>query len=95
LLASARLKAVTNRQKYQDETRCWRDPKVKKREFDVGNLVLLRSPQTESSGKLELKWDGPYVVIEKTRPVVYRLVDPQGSKLEHSWNTDNLCRIYV
>jgi hypothetical protein len=45
----------------------WRDPKVKKREFDVGILVLLRSPQTESFGKLESKWDGPYVINEKTR----------------------------
>jgi hypothetical protein len=44
LLESDRLKAVTNLQRYQDETRNWRDPKVKKRDFDVGNLVLLQSP---------------------------------------------------
>jgi hypothetical protein len=49
LLESDRLKAVTNLQKYQDETRSWRDLKVKKREFDVDNLVLLQSPQMESS----------------------------------------------
>jgi hypothetical protein len=67
LLESDRLKAVANLQKYQDEIRVWRDLKVKKREFDVGNLVLLRSPRTESSRKLESKWDGPYVIIEKTR----------------------------
>jgi hypothetical protein len=52
LLESNRLRAVTNLQKYQDETRSRRDLKVKKREFDVDNLVLLRSPQMESSGKL-------------------------------------------
>jgi hypothetical protein len=52
LLESERLKAVTNLQKYQDETRNWRDAKVKKRDFNVGNLVLLRSLRTESSGKL-------------------------------------------
>jgi hypothetical protein len=45
LLESERLKAVTNLQNYQDETRNWRDQKVKKRDFDVGNLVLLRSPR--------------------------------------------------
>jgi hypothetical protein len=44
LLESDRLKGVTNLQKYQDEMRSWRNPKVKKREFDVGNLVLLCSP---------------------------------------------------
>jgi hypothetical protein len=40
LLESDRLKVVTNLQKYQDEARSWRDSKVKKREFNVGNLVL-------------------------------------------------------
>jgi hypothetical protein len=46
LSKSERLKAVTNLQKYQDETRNWRDAKVKKRDFDMGNLVLLWSPRT-------------------------------------------------
>jgi hypothetical protein len=41
LLESDRLKAVANLQKYQEETRAWRDPKVKLRKFDVGNLVFL------------------------------------------------------
>jgi hypothetical protein len=59
LLESERLKALTNMQKYQDDTRNWRDAKVKKRDFDVGNLVLLRSPRTESSGKLESIWERP------------------------------------
>jgi hypothetical protein len=95
LLETDRLKAVTNLQKYQDEIRSWRDPKVKKRKINADNLVLLWSPQTEGSGKLESKWDGPYVVIEKTRPWAYCLTDPQGPKLKHSWNTDNLCRFYV
>jgi hypothetical protein len=84
LLESERLKVVTNLQKYQDETRNWRDPKVKKRDFDVGNLVLLGSARTESSSKLKSKWEGPYVIIKKTRPEAYHLVDPQGLKLEHS-----------
>jgi hypothetical protein len=95
LLEPERLKAVTNLQKYQHETRNWRDPKVKKRDFDVGNLVLLRSPRTESSGKLESKWERPYVIIKKRRLVAYRLADPQGRKLEHSWNVENLRRFYI
>jgi hypothetical protein len=55
LLDSDRLKVVTNPQRYQNKTRNYRDPKVKKRDFNVGNLVLLQSPRIESSGKLELK----------------------------------------
>jgi hypothetical protein len=95
LLELEKLKAVENLQKYQDETRSWRDPKVKQRDFDVGNLVLLRSPHTESSDKLESKWEGPYVIIKMTRLGAYRLTYPQGLKLEHSWNVDNLSHFYI
>jgi hypothetical protein len=44
LIESDRLKAVTNLEKYQEETRAWKDPKVKLKQLKVGNLVLLRSP---------------------------------------------------
>jgi hypothetical protein len=40
LLESDRLKAVTNLQKYQEEMKALRDPKVKPRVFDVGDLIL-------------------------------------------------------
>jgi hypothetical protein len=90
LLELDKLKAVANLLKYQEETRAWRDPKVKLRELDVGNLILLRSPRTESTDKLEAKWIGPYVVIEKTRPDAYHLSGHQGQVLEHSWNVENL-----
>jgi hypothetical protein len=84
LLKSDRLKAVANLQKYQEETRTWRDLKVKLREFDTGNLVLLRSPRTKNTCKFEAKWIGPYVVTDKTRPGAYHLLDTQGRVLEHS-----------
>jgi hypothetical protein len=35
LLDSSRLKVVTNLEKYQEETRAWRDPKVKLKQFEV------------------------------------------------------------
>jgi hypothetical protein len=77
------------------ETKAWRDPKVKLWEFDVGNLVLLRSPRTESIGKLEAKWIGPYMGIEKSRPGAYCLSDPQGRLLEYSWNAENFQCFFV
>jgi hypothetical protein len=58
------------------DTKAWRDPKVKLREFDISILVLLRSPHTESTGKLEAKWTGPYVVTEESRLGAYRFLDP-------------------
>jgi hypothetical protein len=95
LFESDRLKVVVNLEKYLEQTRTRRDPKVKLRVFDLGNLVLLRSPQTKSIGKFEPKWTGPYMVIEKTRPCAYRLSDIKGNVLEHSWNTKNLHRYYI
>jgi hypothetical protein len=41
LLESDKLKAIANLQKYQEEKKAWRDPKVKLRELYVGNMVLL------------------------------------------------------
>jgi hypothetical protein len=84
LLEPDRLKVVANLQKYQYETRAWRDSKVKMSELSIGDLVLLLSPHTKSSGKLESKWVGPYVVTEKSRSRVYRLSNSQGKMLEHS-----------
>jgi hypothetical protein len=55
LVKTDSLKAVANLQKYQDQTRSYRDPKVKERDIDVGDLVLLRSHRTERSGKLNSK----------------------------------------
>jgi hypothetical protein len=95
LLELDRLMAVVNLQKYQAKTEAWRYSKVRPKAFEVRDLVLLRSPCTESSWKLESKWVGPYAVMEKSRPWVYRLSDTQGKMLEHLWNVFNLCRFYV
>jgi hypothetical protein len=75
--------------------RAWRDKKVKVKHIKARDLVLLRSPQTEASRKLEPKWTGPFLVMEKTRLGSFHLVDIEGRELEHSWNADNLCHFYI
>jgi hypothetical protein len=95
LLELDRFKVVTNLQKYQEETRAWRNPKVKLKQFEVRNLILLRSPHMENAGKFEAKWIGPYMVSEKIRLGAYRLSDTQGRVLEHSWNAENLRHFYI
>jgi hypothetical protein len=95
LLELDRFKVVTNLQKYQEETRAWRNPKVKLKQFEVRNLILLRSPRMENAGKFEAKWIGPYMVSEKIRLGAYRLSDTQGRVLEHSWNAENLRHFYI
>jgi hypothetical protein len=77
------LTAVVNLQKYQDKTKAWRDPMVKLWELDFGDLVLLWAPRTKIFGKLEAKWVGTYVVVEKSRLGTYRHSDSEGKMLEH------------
>jgi hypothetical protein len=69
--------------------------KVKLKHMEVGDLVLLWSPRTEASGKLEPKWTEPFMLVEKTRPGSFRLEDNEGRVMEHSWNTDNLHRLFI
>jgi hypothetical protein len=49
------MKVVENLQCYQNETRAWREKKVKPKHIEAGDLVLLQSPRTKASGKLEPK----------------------------------------
>jgi hypothetical protein len=49
------MKSVENLQSYQNETRAWRDKKVKQKHIKAEDLVLLRSPHMEASRKLEPK----------------------------------------
>jgi hypothetical protein len=59
------MKAVENLQCYQNETRAWRDKKVKPKHIEDGDFVLLQNLCTKALGKLESKWIGPFVVTEK------------------------------
>jgi hypothetical protein len=84
LLEPERMKAVENLQSYQNEIRAWREKKVRQNQIEVKDLVLLQSPRTEESRKLEPKWTGPFLVTEKTRLRSFHLASAEGRVLEHS-----------
>jgi hypothetical protein len=90
-----RLQAVENINKYQAETIKWRDRKVKLKNIELGHLVLLRVANPETAGKLQLKWEGPFLVVSSSRPGSYRLKDMDGNDIPRSWNADELRRYYV
>jgi hypothetical protein len=81
--------------KYQAQTKAWRDNSVVPRELNEGDLVLTRTTRTESWGKLEPKWEGPYIAKAKASPNAYRLATSSGEDLEHSWNIDNLRKFFI
>jgi ribonuclease HI len=84
LIDGDRVFALQALNKYQAQTKAWRNHAVIPREFNEGDLVLVRTTRTESRGKLEPKWEGPFIVKSKASPSAYRLRTPSGEDLEHS-----------
>ena len=62
------IQAVDHINKYQDETIKWRDRKVKLKNIKPGHLVLRRVANPNTVGKLQLKWEGPFLVVSSSRP---------------------------
>jgi transposase InsO family protein len=94
-IAGVRLHAVENINKYQAETIKWRDRKVRLKNIKPGHMVLRRVANPDTVGKLQLKWEGPFLVVSSSRPGSYRLKDMDGNDIPRSWNADELRRYYV
>jgi hypothetical protein len=90
-----RLQAVENINKYQAKTIKWSDRKVRLKNIKPGHLVLWRVANPDTVGKLQLKWEGPFLVVSSSRPGSYRLKDMDGDDIPRSWNADELRRYYV
>jgi hypothetical protein len=90
-----RLQAVENINKYQAETIKWRDRKFQLKNIEPGHLVLRRVANRETVGKLQLKWERPFLVVSSSRPGSNRLKDMDGNDIPRSWNADELRRYYV
>ena len=89
---NARLHAVSNLDKYHEETKTWTDKKVLQKNINPGDVVLIRHP--DKQGKLQSQWNGPFVVMNTTKPGVYGLLNEDGVETTHTWNADNLCHFY-
>jgi hypothetical protein len=94
-MEGTRLQAVENINKYQAETIKWRDKKVRLKDIKPGHLVLRRVANPDTVGKLQLKWEGPFLVVSSSRPGSYRLKDMDDNNIPRSWNADELRRYYV
>jgi hypothetical protein len=94
-IEGVRLQAVENINKYQAETIKWRDRKVRLKNIKPGHLVLRRVANPDTVGKLQLKWEGPFLVVSLSRHDSYRLKDMDGNNIPKSWNADELRRYYV
>jgi hypothetical protein len=95
VIEGTRLQAVENINKYQAKTIKWHDIKVQLKNIKPGHLVLQRVANPDTIGKLQLKWEGPFLVVSSSRPGSYRLKDMDDNDIPRSWNADELQRYYV
>jgi hypothetical protein len=94
-IEGTRLQAIEHINKYQARTIRWRDRKVRLKNIKPGHLVLRRVANPDTVGKLQLKWEGPFLVVSSSRPGSYRMKDMDGNDKPRSWNADELRRYYV
>jgi transposase InsO family protein len=81
-LEELRLKAYENASIYKERIKRWYDKRLKKREFKEEDKVLLYNSRfkTFRKGKLQSKWDGPYVVHSVLSNGVVTIMDMKGDQ---------------
>jgi hypothetical protein len=84
------LEAVENIEKYQKETKAWKDKKVVRKDIKTGDLVLKRKKNWENPGKLHESWEGSYIAKETEMLGAFRLLEQTGQELPYLWNADSL-----
>jgi hypothetical protein len=63
-----RNEAYENAKLFKEKVKQWHDKRILKREFHIGEKVLLyRSHLRFFAGKLLSKWEGPFVIVEVHR----------------------------
>ena len=76
-----RSEAYENARLFKEKVKQWHDRRILKREFNVGEKVLLyRSRLRFFAGKLLSKWEGPYVVSEVYRSGAIKITSLDGDK---------------
>ena len=97
-----RSEAYENAKLFKEKVKRWHDRRILKREFHVGEKVLLYSSRLRFfAGKLLSKWEGPYVIVEVFRSGAIKIASLKddstqvvnGKRLKHyisgySYNED-------
>nr|CAH65742.1 OSIGBa0127D24.5 [Oryza sativa] len=95
LLEGVRVEALEHMRKYATGTSATYNKKVRPTELLPGHLVLRKKANPIAVGKLESKWEGPYLIKHKSRTGSFRLATLEGEEFDHSWNATSLKRFYV
>jgi hypothetical protein len=67
-LDEARTVALMHPARYQQALRRYQAQKIRRRDFDEGDLVLRLRQDNRGCHKLSPPWEGPYVVVDGVKP---------------------------
>lgn len=59
-----------------------------------GEMVLKHVANITVVGKLESKWDNPYIITRGTRAGSYYIATPYGQQVDITWNAKSLRKFY-
>ena len=82
--------AAVKMAEFKRRTAGYYNKKVRTRGFAAGDLVLRRM----EGGKLDPKWEGPYVVVGEVAAGAYKFKNHEGEVLAKTWNAHRLKRFY-
>ena len=75
-----RTQAYENAKLFKEKVKRWHDKRIQKREFNVGDYVLLYNSRLRFfAGKLLSKWEGPYIVEEVYRSGSIKINNTKGN----------------
>ncbi|CAL0315573.1 unnamed protein product [Lupinus luteus] len=85
-LEEMRLNAYESSKLYKEKVKLYHDQKIRKKEFQVGQTVLLFNSRMKLfPGKLKSKWSGPFLIKEIKSHGAIELQDPASQR---SWTVN-------
>ena len=93
-LEEERCNALEQSARYLQGVRRYHDRNVQQRSFSIGDMILHRIQKEEGLHKLNLRWEGPFIISKVTRLGSFWLQDPDGEEVPNSWTIEHLQRFY-
>jgi hypothetical protein len=86
--------ALMHSARYQQALRRYQARKIRRRDFNEGDLVLRLRQYNRGRHKLSPPWEGPYVVVKVLKLGTYKLANEDGEELTNAWNIQQLRLFY-
>ena len=89
-----RREAALRAARYQQALRLYHCRNIRPRTLKVSDLVLRRVLSREGLHKLSPMWEGPFLVVNVSRPGAARLETQEGVPIPNAWNIQHFPRFY-